>query len=84
MRLTALRNAVRVRFRLSERATVTLRVKRARTVLKSARVQAAAGVRTVTLRSKRLKEGRYMVEIQAQDAFGNRSRLAKKRLKLGG
>ena len=31
-----------------------------------------AGTRSVTLRSKRLKKGRYTVEIQARDAYGNR------------
>jgi hypothetical protein len=75
---------VRVRFSLSEPATVTLRIKRrgSRKALKSARVQAAAGMRSVTLRSKRLRKGRYTVEIQARDAYGNRSSLAKKRLTL--
>jgi plastocyanin len=84
LRAKALRHAVRVRFRLSEPATVTVRIKRrgSRKVLKSARVQAAAGTRTVTLRSKRLKKGRYVVEIQARDALGNRSKLATKRLAL--
>jgi plastocyanin len=83
VRLTALRRAIRVRFRLSERATVLVRAKRARKLLKSARVQASAGVRTLTLRSKRLKAGRYTVEIQARDAYGNRSPVTRKRLTLG-
>ncbi len=76
---------MRVRFRLSEPATVTVRIKRrgSRKVLKSARVQARAGTRTVTLR-KRLKKGRYTVEIRARDAGGNRSSLATKRLTLRG
>ncbi len=80
----ALRRAVRVSFTLSEPATVTIRVKRrgSSRVLKAASVQARAGTRSVTLRSKRLKKGRYTVEIQARDAFGNRSALAKKRLTL--
>jgi hypothetical protein len=84
VRLKARRGAVRVQFRLSEPATVTVRVKRrgSRKVIKSARVQARAGTRSVTLRSKRLKKGRYTVEVQARDAFGNRSSLAKKRLTL--
>jgi plastocyanin len=77
-----LRGGVRVRFRLSEPATVTLRVKRGRRVVKSARVQAPAGTRTVTLRGKRLKKGRYKVEIEARDSAGNRSRLATKRVTL--
>ncbi len=80
MKLTALRRAVRVRFSLSEPATVTLRVKKRRSVLKTARVQARAGSRSVTVRSSRLTKGRYTVEIEARDAFGNRSTVASKRL----
>jgi hypothetical protein len=84
VRLTGARRAVRVRFTLSEPATVTVRVKRrgSRKVLKSARIQARAGTRTVTLRSKKLRKGRYAVDVQARDAFGNRSTLAKKALTL--
>jgi plastocyanin len=84
IRTKALRRAVRVQFRLSEPATVTVRVKRrgSRKVLKAKRVQALAGTSTVTLRSKRLKRGRYTVEIQARDAYGNRSSLVKKQLTL--
>jgi plastocyanin len=82
VKLKALRRAVRVRFRVSEPASVTVRVKRGRKVLKSKRVQAGAGTHSVTLRSKKLKKGRYTVEILARDAYGNRSRLAKKRLSV--
>jgi plastocyanin len=82
VKLKALRRAVRVRFRLSEPATVTVRVKRGSKVLKSKRVQAGAGTHSVTLRSKRLKKGRYTVEVLARDASGNRSRLASKRLSV--
>ena len=84
IRTKALRRAVRVQFKLSEPATVTVRVKRrgSRKVLKAKRVQALAGTRNVTLRSKRLKKGRYTVEIQARDAYGNRSSLARKSLTL--
>jgi hypothetical protein len=78
----ALRRAVRVKFRLSEPATVTVRVKRGRRVVKSKRVQAGAGTHTVTVRSKKLKKGRYTIEVLARDASGNRSKLATKRLTL--
>ena len=69
-------------FRLSEPATVTVTVKKrgSSKVLKSKRLQASAGTRSVTLRSKQLKRGRYTVEIRARDAYGNRSSLAKKTL----
>jgi plastocyanin len=82
VKLKALRRAVRVQFKLSEPATVTVAVKRRKAVLKSKRIQAGAGVHKVTLRSKRLKKGRYTIEIRARDAYGNRSKLATKRLVL--
>jgi hypothetical protein len=86
VRTKALNGGVRVQFKLSEPATVTVRVKRrgASKTLKSKSVQAAAGTRSVTLRSKQLKKGKYTVEVQARDAFGNRSSLAKKQLSLPG
>lgn len=82
VKLKALRRAVRVRFRLSEPATVTVKVKRGRKVVKAKRVQAGKGLHSVTVRSKKLKKGRYTVEILARDASGNRSRLATKRLSV--
>jgi plastocyanin len=82
VRAKALRRAVRVRFRLSEAATVTIRVMRRGRTVKAARVHAAAGTHSVTLRSRRLRPGRYTIRIQARDAFGNRSRLATDRLRL--
>jgi plastocyanin len=82
VKVTGLRRAARVRFWLSEPASVTIRVKRKRTVLRSVRVQAPAGTRTVTVRSKRLKRGRYRVELRARDALGNRSALARKSLRV--
>jgi hypothetical protein len=51
-------------------------------VIKSKRVQATAGAHSLTVRSKKLKKGRYTVEILARDASGNRSRLATKRLSV--
>jgi hypothetical protein len=73
---------VRVRFKLSEPATVTVAVKRRKAVLKSKRLQAGAGTHSVTLRSKRLRKGHYTVLIRARDAYGNRSKLATKRVAL--
>jgi plastocyanin len=81
--LTVKGRAVRVRFRLWERATVAVRIKRRSRVIKAASVQAAAGTRTVTLRSNRLTKGRYTVEIRTRDAYGNRSSAAKRLLVRG-
>lgn len=79
---TGKRRAVTVRFRLSESATVLIRVKRGRKVVKSVTKQFAAGKRTVTVRSSKLKKGRYKVEVRARDASGNVSTLASKSLRI--
>jgi plastocyanin len=76
------RRAVMVTFRLSENATVTIRVKRGRKVVKSVTKQIAAGKRTVSVRSSKLKKGRYKVEVRARDANGNVSTLASKSLRI--
>jgi plastocyanin len=76
------RRAVTVTFRLSENATVTIRVKRGRKVVKSVTKQIAAGKRTVSVRSSKLKKGRYKVEVRARDASGNVSTLASKSLRI--
>jgi plastocyanin len=77
---------VRVRFWLSEPATVTLSARRkgSRGVLATATVQAPAGTRAVILRDKRLaKKGTYTVELLTADAMGNRGASAKTS-RLGG
>jgi plastocyanin len=75
VRLKALRRGARVTFKLSEPATVTLRFKRrgSSKVVRTVRLQARPGTRTVDVRSSRLKRGRYTVELQARDATGNSS-----------
>jgi plastocyanin len=84
VKLKALRRGAQIRFKLSENATVTivLRKRGARKILKAVHRQVRAGMRTVTVRSSRLKKGRYTVEVRARDAFGNRSTLARKSLTL--
>jgi plastocyanin len=75
LRLKALRRGARVTFKLSEPATVTLRFKKRGTskVVRTVRLQARPGTRTVTVHSARLKRGRYTVELQARDASGKTS-----------
>jgi plastocyanin len=82
LKLKALRHAARVTFRLSEPSTVTIRVKRGHKVVKTVRKQVAAGTRTVTIRSKKLKKGRYTIVVLARDAFGNRSVAASRTLRI--
>lgn len=84
IKLKAQHRAARVTFTLSENATVTIRVKRGSKLLKAVNVQARAGTRTVTVRSSKLKKGRYTIEVRARDAFGNNSTPAKKPLRITG
>jgi plastocyanin len=82
--LKAIRRGARVRFKLSEPATVTLSVKKRGTskVVRSMRLQARPGTRTVTVRSARLTPGRYTVELRARDATGNSSSLLRSNLRI--
>jgi plastocyanin len=75
LHLKALRRGARVTFKLSEPATVTLRFKKrgSSKVVHTERLQARPGTRTVTVKSARLKRGRYTVELLARDATGNTS-----------
>ena len=75
--------AVTVSFRLSENATVTIRVRRNRKLVKSVTKQIAAGKRSVSVRSsKKLRTGRYKIEVRARDASGNVSTLASKSFRI--
>jgi plastocyanin len=78
-----IRRGARVRFKLSEPATVTIRVKKkSGKVVRTSRLQVRPGTRTATVRSSRLKRGRYRVELQARDSSGNRSALLRSALRI--
>jgi len=79
VRAVAVRNGARLRFRLSERARVTVRFKLAGLTVKSARRTFRAGTRSLTVRDRRM-HGRYSIEIRATDLGGNRSRPTRVRL----
>ena len=81
MRATAVRDGARVRFRLSERARVTVRFKLAGITVKSARRTFRAGRGSMIVRDSRMR-GRYRVEVFARDAAGNRSRMTRDRLTI--
>ncbi len=70
-----LSTGVRVRFWLSEPATVAVRVYRrgSKTVVTSATVQAPAGTRALTLSRRPFKKGTYTVKLRPTDAMGNRA-----------
>jgi len=66
-----------VRFRLSEAATVTVKIRRrgSAKAIRSVVSRLAAGERSVTLRASGLRRaGRYTVTLAAGDAAGNRAR----------
>jgi plastocyanin len=73
VRARAVRDGARVRFRLSERARVTVRVKLAGVTIKAARKTFGKGSARLTVRDRRI-HGRYRVEVVARDLGGNRSR----------
>ena len=77
------RRAVTISFRLSENSTVTIRVRRGSRTVKTVVKQLAAGERSLSVRSAKLRKGRrYTVEVRARDASGNVSALASKSLRI--
>jgi plastocyanin len=80
LKLTAQRRGAKVSFKLSESASVTLRVKRGKTTLKTVRGSFRAGGGSVTLR--RMARGTYRVEIEARDARGNKAAVQRKTVKV--
>jgi len=82
LKLKAVRRGARVRFRLSEPASVTIRFKRGKATKRTVRRALRAGTRTVTVRGSKLVRGRYRVELQARDARGNRSKVVRKNVKV--
>jgi plastocyanin len=81
VRATAVRNGARVRFRLSERARVRVRFRKAGVTVKTARRWFGAGARRLTVRDRRMR-GAYRVEVLARDRAGNRSRTASDRVAI--
>jgi len=81
VRVAPVRNGARVRFRVSERARVTVRFKLAGLAVKTVQRTVRAGTRSLTVRGRRM-HGRYSVEVRARDLAGNRSRLRRARLTI--
>jgi plastocyanin len=78
------KRAVKVTFKLSENATVTFQVRKrgSKKVLRTVAMRANAGTRTVTLRSAKLRKGRYTVTLVARDSMGNKSAASSKSLRI--
>jgi plastocyanin len=84
VKLKAAKRAAKVTFKLSENATVTVKVRKrgAKKVLRTVTLQARAGTRTVVVRSAKLRKGRYTVTLTARDAMGNMSTAASAPLRI--
>jgi len=80
LKLKAQRRGAKVSFKLSESASVTLRLKRGKKTLKTVRGSFRAGGGSVTLR--RMARGTYRVEIEARDARGNKAAVQRKTVKV--
>lgn len=81
VRVAAVGHGARVRFRLSERARVTVRFKFAGITVKTRRRTFRSGANALTVRDHRMR-GRYRIELFARDAAGNRSRMVRERLTI--
>jgi plastocyanin len=84
VKLKAAKRAAKVTFKLSENATITVKVRKrgAKKVLRSVTLQARAGTRTVVVRSSKLRKGRYTVTLTARDAMGNTSAASNAALRI--
>jgi len=82
VKLTAVTHGVKARFKLSERSTVKVTVKRGSKTLKSVTSTQAAGTRTVTAKGSKVTRGKVTVEIRATDAAGNTSAQTKRSVSI--
>jgi hypothetical protein len=83
VRVKRIAHGARVRFRLSEPGSVTVRAKRGGQTVKARSLRVRrAGTRTLSLRG--LRAGSYRIEVLARDLAGNRSRVAHARLTVRG
>ena len=82
LKLKAVSRGARVSFSLSEPAAVTIRAKRGKSTLRTVRLSARAGTRSVTVRGSKLVRGSYSFEIEARDARGNRAPVQRKNVKV--
>jgi plastocyanin len=82
LKLKAISRGATVSFTLSEPAAVTIRVKRGKSTVRTVRLSARAGRRSVSVRGSKLVRGSYKVQIEARDARGNKAAVQTKSLKV--
>jgi hypothetical protein len=80
LRLKAIKHGTRITFRISEPASVTIRVKHGKSTKRTLRRAVRAGTRSINVRG--LRRGRYSVELAARDARGNRSKPVQKTVRV--
>jgi plastocyanin len=83
-RVKRLTTGARLRFWLSEPATVSIKLvrKRAKSPAASAVVQAPAGTHSFVLRTRALRRGTYTATFAPTDAMGNKGATAKRKLRV--
>jgi plastocyanin len=81
VRAAPVRDGARVRFRLSERARVKVRFRKAGVTVKTAHRWFRAGSHALTVHDRRMR-GAYRVEVIAWDRAGNRSRTMRERVSV--
>jgi plastocyanin len=77
------RKRVKVSFKLSEDARVTLRLKRSGRTVKKVTKSLKDGKRAIAVKRKGLGEGSYKATVSARDSAGNRAKAAAASFKLG-
>jgi plastocyanin len=84
IKLKGRKRAAKLRFKLSENATVSVQIRKrgSKKVLRAVRLQARAGTRSVVIRSAKLRKGRYTVTLVARDAMGNKSAASNAALRI--
>jgi plastocyanin len=82
LKLKAVSRGATVSFTLSEPAAVTIRVKRGKSTVRTVRLSARSGRRSVSVRGSKLVRGSYKVQIEARDARGNKAAVQTKSLKV--
>ncbi|MBE2315414.1 hypothetical protein DVA67_005475 [Solirubrobacter sp. CPCC 204708] len=80
IKLKAVKRGAKVSFSLSETANVTVRVKKGKSSVKTIRLSARSGARSLTVRG--LTGGSYRFELQARDARGNQAAVQRKSVKV--
>jgi plastocyanin len=78
--LKRIKRGARVRFSLSETATVTLTARKGERTVRTLRLQVRGGDRRVTVR--RLRKGRHTFALLARDAAGNRSETVSRSIRV--